>query len=107
MKILDRYVLLTFLKNYLISLMVLIGLYIVLDLVFNFDELFEVQTRSNVATGGGASFLAVLYVIWDFYFYQLFRIYAQLSGVIAVVAAAFTLVRFARFNELSAMLSSG
>ena len=42
MKILDRYVLVTFLKNYLISFMVLVGLYILLDLVFNFDELIEV-----------------------------------------------------------------
>ena len=37
MKILDRYVLFTFIKNYLISFMVLIGLYIVMDMVFNFD----------------------------------------------------------------------
>src|SRR5262245_36915414 len=105
MKILDRYVLLTFVKNYLISLMVLIGLYVVLDLVFNFDELIEVQTRGGA--GGIESFLSVLYVIFDYYFYQIFMIYGQLSGMIAVVAAAFTLVRFARFNELSPILSAG
>src|SRR3954452_12957497 len=93
MKILDRYVLSTFLKNYVISLMVLIGLYILLDLVFNFDELVEVQAKGAVAaTGGGASFLHVVYIIWDYYFYQSFQIFAQLSGVIPVVAAAFTLV---------------
>lgn len=108
MKILDRYVLTTFLKNYLISLMVLIGLYILLDLVFNFDELVEVQAKGSTAVaGGGASFLHVVYIIWDYYFYQSFLIFAQLSGVIPVVAAAFTLVRFARFNELSPILSAG
>src|SRR4051794_10751799 len=107
MKILDRYVLAAFLKNYLISFMVLVGLYILLDLVFNFDELIEVQTRGGASTGGGASFLAVLYVIFDYYFYQIFLIFAQLSGVIPVVAAAFTLVRLARFNELTAMLAAG
>src|SRR3954451_22093892 len=106
MKILDRYVLISFLKNYLISFMVLVGLYIVLDLVFNFDELIEVQTH-GAGGGGGASFLAVLYVIWDYYFYQVFLIYAQLSGVIAVVAASFTLVRMSRFNELTATLAAG
>src|SRR3954462_12328144 len=95
MKILDRYVLLTFLKNYLISFMVLIGLFIVLHLVFNFDELFEAQSKTGPTTGLG-SFLTVLYIIWDYYFYQVFLIYAQLSGVIAVVAAAFTFVRFSR-----------
>ncbi|CAN5424045.1 hypothetical protein BH09PLA1_BH09PLA1_30130 [soil metagenome] len=108
MKILDRYVLISFLKNYLISFMVLVGLYIVLDLVFNFDELIEVQTHGGATGGGGgASFLGVLYVIWDYYFYQIFLIYAQLSGVIAVVAAAFTLVRMSRFNELTATLAAG
>jgi len=106
MKILDRYVLITFLKNYLISFMVLVGLYIVLDLVINFDELIEIQTHGTGA-GGSASFFGVLWVIWDYYFYQVFLIYAQLSGVIAVVAAAFTLVRMSRFNELSATLAAG
>ena len=48
MKILDRYVLVTFIKNYLISLFVLLGLYIVLDMVFNFDELSEVQQKAQV-----------------------------------------------------------
>src|SRR5581483_982477 len=48
MKILDRYVLFTFIKNYLISLLALLGLYIVLDMVFSFDELAEVQQRSQL-----------------------------------------------------------
>ena len=49
MKILDRYILLSFLKNYLISFMVLIGLYVVLDMVFNFDELAEYRDRVEAA----------------------------------------------------------
>src|SRR4030095_11161506 len=48
MKILDRYVLISFVKNYLISLMVLLGLYVVLDMVFNFDELAEVQQKAQI-----------------------------------------------------------
>ncbi|MGH7213517.1 MAG: LptF/LptG family permease, partial [Tepidisphaeraceae bacterium] len=42
-----------------------------------------------------------------FYFHQSFLIFAQLSGIIPVVAAAFTLMRFSRFNELVAMLAAG
>ena len=42
MKILDRYVISTFLKNYLIAFFVLIGMYVTLDMVFNFDELVQV-----------------------------------------------------------------
>ena len=105
MKILDRYVLTTFLKNYLISFMVLIGLYIVLDMVFNFDELAEVQARANAT--GFASVLLLLRSIGDYYFFQTFRIFVHLSGIIPIVAAAFTLIRMTRFNELTASLAAG
>ena len=104
MKILDRYVIITFLKNYLISFFVLIGLYVTLDMVFNFDELVQVQERAG-ATSGLESAIAVMKAAGDYYFYQLFYIFVQLSGMIPVVAAAFTLIRLSRFNELSAMLA--
>ncbi len=105
MKLLDRYILVSFIKNYLISLMVLIGLYVVLDMVFNFDELAEVQQRT--AGGGVESVLVLLGGIADYYFYQTFRIFVMLSGIIPVVAAAFTLIRLSRFNELTASLAAG
>src|SRR4029079_1873014 len=105
MKIFDRYVLTSFLKNYLISFMVLIGLYIVLDMVFNFDELAEVQARANAT--GFASVLLLLRSIGDYYFFQTFRIFVHLSGIIPIVAAAFTLIRMTRFNELTASLAAG
>jgi len=106
MKILDRYVISTFLKNYLISFFVLIGLYVTLDMVFNFDELVQVQEKAG-ATSGVESAIAVIRAAGNYYFYQLFYIFVQLSGMIPVVAAAFTLIRLSRFNELSAMLSAG
>ena len=106
MKILDRYILVSFLKNYLISFMVLIGLYIVLDMVFNFDELAEY--RAHIEPGSGvAGVLELLWAIGDYYFYQTFRIFSHLAGIIPVVAAAFTLIRFTRFNELTAQLAAG
>src|SRR3954465_15487741 len=107
MKILDRYVIVTFLKNYLIAFFVLIGLYITLDMVFNFDELVQVQDRAATATTGVDSALLVIRAAADYYFYQVFYIFVQLSGMIPVVAAAFTLMRFSRFNELTAMLAAG
>jgi lipopolysaccharide export LptBFGC system permease protein LptF len=86
--------------------MVLIGLYIVLDMVFNFDELAEVSSKTAGA-GGLASILTMLSSIGDYYFYPTFRIFAQLSGIIPVVAAAFTLIRLSRFNEMTASLAAG
>lgn len=102
MKILDRYVLRSFLMNYLISLMVLIGMYIVLDMVFNFDELVKepkggIDLTTAQVVGG----------VISYYFFQSFLIFVHLSGVIPVVAAAFTLIRMSRFNELSAILAAG
>src|SRR5262245_3968472 len=85
--------------------MVLIGLYIVLDMVINFDELAEVQNRGG--GGGVESTLVLIRGLVDYYFYQSFLIFAHLSGVIPIVAAAFTLIRMQRFNELTASLAAG
>src|SRR4051812_7209691 len=104
MKILDRYVLTAFIKNYLISFMVLIGLYVVLHMMFNFDELNEVRAQS---AGGIEQLVRTITVITTFYFYQSFVIFVQLSGIIPVVAASFTLLRMSRFNELTAILAAG
>lgn len=103
MRIIDRYVIVSFVRNYVISFMVLVGMYVVLDMVFNFNNL--VDFRSSA--GGVQGVLGALYDIWDWYFYQCFLIFIHLSGIIPVVAAAFTLMRLSRFNELTAMLAAG
>lgn len=104
MRIIDRYVILAFLKNYLITFVVLIGLYIVLDMVFKFDELVKVQGANAVAQSGS---LDVLYRIVDYYFYQGFLIFTNLAPVLPGVAASFTLIRMSRSNELVALLAAG
>jgi lipopolysaccharide export LptBFGC system permease protein LptF len=102
MTITDRYVLSMFIKNYLMSFMVLIGMYVALDMVFNFANLTQ-------AKPGTADFPVwrIVYDIGDFYFYQAFVFFVHLSGLIAVVAAAFTLMRLSRFNEMTALLAAG
>lgn len=105
MKILDRYVGVSFVKNYLISFMILVGMYVVLDMVFNFDEIADVQKNA-----AGQATITVFQALWhvvDFYFYQSFLIFVHMSGIIPVVAAAFTLMRMSRFNELAAYLAAG
>ena len=103
MNILDRYILRTFIQNYLIAFMVLVGLYVALDMVFNFGDMTEVQSAAVAALPTWR----ILYDIGDYYFYQIFVFFVQLSGMITVVAAAFTLMRLSRFNELTAILASG
>ena len=105
MSILDRYIIRSFLKNYILSFLVLVGLYVALDMIFNFDELLETQQRAGAS--GLASIVGIVRSAADYYFYQSFLYFAQLSGIIPVVAAAFTLLRLSRFNELSAILAAG
>jgi len=95
--ILDKYVVRSFLVNYLISLAVLIGLYILIDLFVNLDEF----TEKDLATTD------ILVNVCDYYGYNLFLYFAQLSGIITLVAASFTLARMQRTNELTAILASG
>jgi lipopolysaccharide export system permease protein len=104
-KILDRYILSSFLKNWAISFMVLVGMYMVLDMVFNFDDL--VRVKPGQQADAAASLFGVLYNVADYYFFQSFLFFNHLSGIIPVVAAAFTLMRLSRFNELTAVLAAG
>lgn len=103
MKIIDRYVIASFIKNYAISFMVLVGMYVVLDMVFNFSNLVQFQPTGSAVQ----NLFDTLRDIGDYYFYQCFLFFVQLSGIIPVVAAAFTLMRLSRFNELTALLAAG
>lgn len=107
MKILDRYVLTTFLKNYAISLFVLIGMYITLDMTLAFDDIFDMGVKGNTPASGLDNVVRVLRNVGDFYAYKSILIFTQLAPVIPVVAAAFTLLRMLRFNELVATLAAG
>jgi lipopolysaccharide export system permease protein len=112
MNIIDRYVLSAFVKNYLISLMVLVGMYVALDMVFNFANLTQseptlVSSAATQPTAESYSSFKLVYDIADFYFYKAFFYFVQLSGMIAVVAAAFTMMRLSRFNEMTALLAAG
>ncbi len=100
MKILDRYVLLAFLRNYAVSCCVLVGLYVVMDAFFNFDEFAD----GAAAEMGGWELAGA---ISTYYSAQALFVYGQLAGVIPVVAAAFTLMAMSRFNELTALLAAG
>ena len=100
MKILDRYVLFAFLRNYLVSCAVLVGLYVMMDAFFNFDEFAD----GAAADMGGWELAGA---IGTYYLAQALFVYGQLAGVIPVVAAAFTLMAMSRFNELTALLAAG
>lgn len=99
MRILDRYIIKSFLVNCLLALVVLLGLYVLLDLIVNFDRF---------AKGAAdASSLSLILDIVDYYGYQMLAIFYHVAGIVPLVGAGFTMVRMTRHNEHTAMLSSG
>ena len=99
MRILDRYVLVSFLKNYVIATFVLVGFYVLLDMIFGIDNF--------TGYAGQIPVWRIMFGVVEYYFYESFFTYAQLAGVIPVLAAAFTFMRMSRFNELTALLAAG
>jgi len=97
MRILDKYIIRTFLWHYFIALFVMIGLYILVHLYLNLDEFTE-EGQSAWHMAGN---------ILRYYTYNLFLYFAQLAGLITIVGAAATLAKLQRANELTAILASG
>ena len=98
MKILDKYIVKSFLIGYVISFCVLIGLRIVIDLFINLDEFTENAKLDN---------WEVIKHILSFYGIQCTLYFRDFAGMITVVAAAFSLGKMIRSNELVAVMASG
>ena len=98
MKILDRYVARGFLIGYAIAFCVLIGLRIIIDLFVNLDEFTE---HADLGT------LAVIKNVLSFYGLHSILYFRDFAGMITVVAAAFSLGKMVRSNELVAVMASG
>jgi lipopolysaccharide export system permease protein len=97
-KILDKYIIKNFLIGYLIAFGVLMGLRIVIDLFVNLDEFAE-----NIHLGP----LAVTINIFSYYALHSTLYFRDFAGMITVVAAAFSLGKMTRNNELTAVMASG
>ena len=98
MKILDKYVAKNFLIGYAIAFAVLIGMRITIDLFANLDEFTE---HADLNT------LSVIANIITYYSLQSTLYFRDFAGMITVVAAAFSLGKMVRYNELIAMMASG
>jgi lipopolysaccharide export system permease protein len=99
MKTLDKYIAKNFLIGYFISLMVLVGMRIVIDLFVNLDEFAEQHTDLGT--------IAVLWNICRFYGIRSCLYFRDSAGMITVVAAVFSLGKMIHNNELIAVMASG
>jgi lipopolysaccharide export system permease protein len=98
MKILDRYVAKNFLVGYAISLAVLMGLRIVIDLFVNLDEFAK---HSSIGAIG------IAMNIMTYYGTQSAVYFRDFAGLITVIAAVFSLGKMTRNSELVAVMASG
>jgi len=98
MKILDRYIARNFLVGYVIALCVLVGLRIVIDLFVNLDEFAE---------HADLGMWMVIRNILSYYTLQSMLYFRDFAGMITVIAAAFSLGKMTRNNELVAVMASG
>ncbi|MGA2173082.1 MAG: LptF/LptG family permease [Sedimentisphaerales bacterium] len=98
MKILDKYIAKNFLVGYAIALSVLIGLRMVIDLFVNLDEFTE---HANIGA------MSIIANIFTYYALNSTLYFRDFAGMITVVAAAFSLGKMVRYNELIAMMASG
>jgi lipopolysaccharide export system permease protein len=95
--LLDRQLIYSYLKAYLICLVSLLGLYVVVDLFMNIDDF----AGQGGGLGGALKHIATYYGI------QLTVIFDRLCEVIALLAAMFTIAWVQRNNELVPLLSAG
>lgn len=106
MKTLDRYIIRQFLMNYLILAVVLSCLFVLIDLIVDLDEF--VRAADEVADRTDSNrWLAMAWVLWDFYLPVLTLLYVFFGGVLAAGAMCFTLSGMIRAGELVAMVTSG
>jgi lipopolysaccharide export system permease protein len=98
MKILDKYIAKNFLIGYAIAFCVLMGLRIIIDLFVNLDEFTEHSDLGAFVVFGN---------ILSFYALHSLLYFRDFAGMITVVAAAFSLGKMIRYNELVAVMASG
>ena len=98
MTILDRYLLRQYAQVLLICFCSLVGLYAVIDALGHLDQF------SSHAEETGSS---VLGTIGRFYAFQSLGFFDRTSGILAMMAAMFTMAWLKRHNELTALLAAG
>src|SRR5881397_2308497 len=97
MRLLDRLLIWSYVKSYLICLVSLLSLYIVVDLFTNLEDFAQQET----------SLVPVLKTIGTYYGYRVSQIFDRLCEAIVLLAAMFTVAWVQRHNELLPLLSAG
>jgi lipopolysaccharide export system permease protein len=102
MKILDRYIMQTFLVSLAISMAAMMGIVFILDLAINVNRLLNLSPAVQVA-----GFWPVFAGIVNYYFYKAFDYFQWIAAPSLLVAAAASMVRLNRGRELVGVKAAG
>ena len=102
MKILDRYIVCTYVFSLAIVFAALMGLAVILDQFFNVNEFFK-----GTGEAQAAGFRTILGNMANYYFYKMFEFFQWLAAPSLLVAAAAALVRLNRGQELTGIKAAG
>ncbi|MEM9656751.1 MAG: LptF/LptG family permease [Planctomycetota bacterium] len=97
MHILSRYVLRQFLQIFCICFLSLTGLYVVIDAFGHLDHFSSHAERDS----------NILAVVAQYYAYRSLSFFDRTSGILAMIAAMFTVAWLHRHQELTAMMAAG
>lgn len=98
MRIIDRYLLMQFVRTFMICWISLTGLYIVVDCFGNLDEFMRYSEQSGRPLFG---------ILGEYYFFRAIFFFDRISAVLAMIAAMFTITWIQRHNELTALMAAG
>ena len=102
MKILDSYILRTFLVSLVICMAAIMGLALLLDFSFNRNKFLDMAAETEQS-----GLWALLAGIADYYFYRSFHYFQLLAAPALLVSAAASMVRLNRTRELTSIKAAG
>lgn len=95
--IIDRYLLRQFIETLLITFMSMVGLYVVIDAFSHLDHFVDYADDH-----GG-----LLSTMGEYYAYRSLAFFDWMSGILALLAAMFTVTWIQRHHEMTALLAAG
>jgi lipopolysaccharide export system permease protein len=96
-RIIDRYLLHQFLQVLVICFMSLAGLFIVIDAFGHLDHFVDFADENGSLLG----------ILAEYYGYQTLAFFDRTSGILALIAAMFTVTWIQRHQEMTALLAAG
>lgn len=95
---LDRYVAWHFVRSYLLAMLLMTGLFMVIDMASNLDDYLETWEDGSSAPG---SVLAL------YYLFNLPYLFLQVAPFITLIAGMFTVAKLLKAREVTAVLGAG